>query len=355
MRRRIAFVLASCVLGGHEVQSAELVRLAQSVGDVTVFLNAEAFRPLFDGMNVTLVVRPGLFFEPGHVLKQFMRGIACRNEVLAALEGFDQVIVCAGAVEAGVLVGVAGFGRLPLDLYLPFFYDRRVIWARFGSLYNAVLRVLLNLYGRVITINRVQARLIKQGYRGQVVVAGNQVPAMAPLRAEGVPARLVFIGRLDAQKRVLQLIEAMDFPQNPFRELLVIGDGPLRHEVEVLATQVAFTVRCLGWLTREQQHDVLTQSDVLILNSAIEGEPLVIREAALRGMLAVVPDIPGVRGVTVRALRFGDVASLQSLLVKMADPAWLASCRQTLQFARSRKNRARSVEVLFPGIGQQKS
>lgn len=317
--KRIAVVIASDVLGGHEFQSAELAYQIGQGREVVILLNRRHFLPTFEIKKLNCEVHEGLFFNDGNVAKQILRGFLKQKKIAEALIGFDQVVVCAGAVEASVATGIASrlHGVDPI-LYLPFFYDRRVVWGCVGSIYNVLLRTLMNIYSQLITINAIQARLVRVCYKGLVSVVNNVVEDVPPLRlGPGLP-RLVFIGRLDGQKRILELITALDFPENPYKHFVIIGDGPLREQMCLAIEQARhIQIQYLGWLNTQDQTEILRPTDILVLNSVIEGEPIVLREAAARGMLTVVADIPGVRGVTQRRFRYKNIDDLRHMLIKL--------------------------------------
>jgi glycosyltransferase involved in cell wall biosynthesis len=156
----------------------------------------------------------------------------------------------------------------------------------------------------------------------------------------------VFVGRLDHQKRIIELIKALDFAENPYRQFLIIGDGPLREQVESLASNTVYVhVKCMGWVDTQAQTEILRPTDILVLNSAIEGEPTVLREAAVRGMRAIAADIPGVRGVSNRVFRFRGARGLQALLMS---PVLIegGSLRCRKQF-RAHVDRSKQVAKIF--------
>jgi glycosyltransferase involved in cell wall biosynthesis len=313
----IAIVIASDVIGGHEFQAASLAKELASYNRVVVLLNRGSFRHVFDKKGLISEVHDGLFFNRSLLFGQVANGFLRNRKIAKVLSSFDEVIVCAGAVEASVTVGIASLlNGISTHLYLPFFYDRRTMWGMLGSFYNFPLRVLLNLYQHIITINRIQARMIKICFKGRVSVFENTIENVPPLRLGRAEPRLVFIGRLDQQKRILELINALDYLENPYKQLLLIGDGPLWEQVnQVSSKALHIKINVLGWLNINEQAEILRPSDILVLNSAIEGEPMVLREASARGMIAIVNDIPGVKGVSFKALRFKSVQELRKLLI----------------------------------------
>lgn len=122
----------------------------------------------------------------------------------------------------------------------------------------------------------------------------------ADLRAYGVGAgrkALIFVGRLDAQKRARWLIDMA--PQwldlLPNYDLLLVGDGPERGDLEMTCRQqgIANRVHLAGW--SNEVPSILKASHVLLLPSAWEGMPNVVLEAMAAGLPVVCTEVEGVR------------------------------------------------------------
>ncbi len=323
---RIGVALLACtnVIGGHEFQLAALGQSLSEHINVTVFVNREEHAEPFRDAGLEVRVVKGLLLGPGPLPWQYVDGWHRRTAIRALVADFEHVIVSAGAVEAGVAVGVALRGVQPALMYLPSFYNRVPVWGWKGHLYNCVLGTTCKLFDRIITINRIQARVIRAFSGVQTLVVANRI-RQVQLGCEKGPPRLVFIGRMDRQKRVDELMHWLDNESNPIKDLLLIGDGPMRPVLERLAKKLAH-LNCtfLGWTKPEDQDRLIRASDVLVLNSLIEGEPLVVREARVRGMSIVARTIVGTRGVTSRAERF---STQQELLDRLVDMALRASLR----------------------------
>jgi len=104
-------------------------------------------------------------------------------------------------------------------------------------------------------------------------------PAVAP--------RLVSVGRLSAEKGQLLLVEAARrlTAKGIHFELVLIGDGKMRAELEALIVKHALgkQVRMTGLVTTERLREEILLSRGLVLPSFAEGLPMVIMEAmALR-------------------------------------------------------------------------
>lgn len=315
-KAKIAVLICTNVIGGHEFQMATLVRDLNQCADLTVYVNHEAHRQMFAETGAPTVTLAGQLLRPGNLLKQMLEGVKARSSLRRQLGTPDTVLLSAGAVEAGVAASIALHGWKPMSLYLPFFYDRVPVWGAVGYLYNFLLSRFCRLYDQIVTINRIQASVIRALTGVKTLVVPNLVREVAPAPATR-PGRMLFVGRLDHQKRVDELISWTDFEDNPFKELLIIGDGPLRAQIEGMAKAARhIKVVLAGWLGPQQQDSLIDGNDVLLLNSLLEGEPLVIREANKRGMRVFARNIIGVRGVTRRVARFSSCEQIRKLLCR---------------------------------------
>lgn len=311
---RVALVIAANVTGGHEFQSRALADDLANLTCVTVFLNAKEHLRVFEGTAADVKVEPGLFLAEGKLGVQIVHGFRNMRKIRRLLNPYDRVIVCAGAVEAAVCTGIALTGRKRVSLYLPFFSDRIAYWGKVGCAYNLLLGCFGLLYSRILTINRIQAKLIGQFMHRPTHVIPNLIREVPPVTKEGL-GRIIYIGRLDSQKRVPEMLRWLDYSENPYQEVVLIGDGPQRAEVIAAAAQLKYIkATILGWQWPHEQDQFICKNDVLVLNSVIEGEPLVIREANQRGISVIAPDIAGVKGITFRGNRFRSDQSVHLLL-----------------------------------------
>lgn len=99
--------------------------------------------------------------------------------------------------------------------------------------------------------------------------------------------RLISVGRLSEVKGQLLLIEAAALlaAKGVEFELVLAGDGPLRHLVETLIREhhLEHHVRITGWISGAQVREEMLGARALVLPSFSEGLPVVVMEAmALR-------------------------------------------------------------------------
>jgi glycosyltransferase involved in cell wall biosynthesis len=119
----------------------------------------------------------------------------------------------------------------------------------------------------------------------------------APTQVPDVP-RLVSVGRLCEQKGQLLLLQAaaklrragMSF------ELVLVGDGPLRGELEALIAreQLGDHVRITGWANGEAVQQQIEAARALVLPSFAEGLPVVLMEALARGRPVISTYVAGI-------------------------------------------------------------
>lgn len=118
---------------------------------------------------------------------------------------------------------------------------------------------------------------------------------------------VVCMGRLDPQKgqRLLLKTAREWLDRSSQHDLVLVGDGPDRAELEALAAEldIAERVHFAGW--RSDVPAILRACDLLVLPSQWEGMPNAVLEAMAAGLAVVAYDVEGVREL------LGDAAGLQ--------------------------------------------
>jgi glycosyltransferase involved in cell wall biosynthesis len=143
---------------------------------------------------------------------------------------------------------------------------------------------------------------------------------------------VTYIGRLDPQKNLEWLIAQSQrwLPRAPGHDLLIVGDGPLRENLERLArhSQIAGRVHLVGW--RAEIPNILAASDALVLPSLWEGMPNVVLEAMASGRPVLATDVEGVRELlgedgTPQLVTPGDAAEWTTKLLALLNDLPLAA------------------------------
>lgn len=180
-------------------------------------------------------------------------------------------------------VGTSG----PLGRFLPA-YKKHV----FGRVMRAA--------AGVIVLTESQARFVETTYQvgaDRVFVVPNGVADeyyLPPRTPEPGPLRLLFVGRLGAQKNVALLLDALAEVTEPVR-LRIVGDGELRAELEAQVDRLALTdrVEFCGRLHGTDLVKVYADAQAFVLPSEREGMPLVLLEAMAAGLPVIATAVPG--------------------------------------------------------------
>lgn len=104
--------------------------------------------------------------------------------------------------------------------------------------------------------------------------------------------KICFIGRLDEQKNLFALIEAC---AGLGVELLFIGEGHLRHDLQIKARENGVSLTMPGNLPHDELPRFIHQSVIYALVSLYEGHPKSLLEAMSCGAAVLCANSPGIR------------------------------------------------------------
>ncbi len=227
-----------------------------------------------------------------------------------------------------VLVVVCG---KPLVLHLhsgkmPAYYQQQL--GRFGQ---NLFRWLLRKATRVLVLTPewlewVQS--VEPACRAQVLFNPVLIPELDSTPRE--PASILFLGRMDENKGVRLLLQAMVPLLAKYPDLLVRiggdGDWPA---IEAFAQSLGLAghVQYLGWVVGEDKRRLLACSTLYALPSYKEGLPMGVLEAMACGLPVVATSVGGIPSVRENGqhgllIEPGSVAQLSAALDRLlADPA----------------------------------
>jgi glycosyltransferase involved in cell wall biosynthesis len=124
---------------------------------------------------------------------------------------------------------------------------------------------------------------------GEDLVTGHRIQVQKKFNP---PFRLAFVGRLEDEKgvgRILDALKIVDLDQ--IERIDFIGDGPKRKEYEGQCALIGNKAFFHGFLERSGVHTILAEAHFVLLPSDSEGFPKVIAEAACYGAIPVVSDV----------------------------------------------------------------
>lgn len=144
-------------------------------------------------------------------------------------------------------------------------------------------------------------------------------PVDEPWLVEKIDPVVVAAGSLVPWKGFSELIVAMKrLTETKAAKLLILGDGPLRNELQALIVRLNMgrTIKILGYVENPLKY--FSRADVFVLSSHVEGLPNVLVEAMMCGCTPVSTDCPTGPREVLQGGRYG-------YLVPMRDPEAMAT------------------------------
>lgn len=278
--------------------------------------------PVVPGVNVLTLNQPNV---RGMLLPLMRYLLSARPDVVFSAEDHLNVVVLLAAIASGSKAKISGSSRVtPFDTYSSVPFTKR--W---------VLKQLARaLMWRADALTCVSKDMVEQ-YR-QVFASPPHVCVYnivddkhsrqrmhEPVEHEWLLRKdcpvLVAAGRLAPWKGFADLIRAMkELSRKRRARLLILGDGPLRSELETLIVELGLSdvVSLLGYV--ENPLKFFARADVFVLSSHVEGLPNVLVEAMMCGCTPVATDCPTGPREVLQDGKYG-------YLVPMRDPVAMAA------------------------------
>ena len=168
-----------------------------------------------------------------------------------------------------------------------------------STAYRLLLRLLPKVTQRVLVVADPGRRMLERlapGISVRTLHNAVDVDAFQPAQPERETPRVAYVGTLSRRKGLADLLDALDLLEGAGYELLVAGGG---HEVgqaeaDELRDRAARSdrpVRLLGSLDASGVRSLLADSQVFVLPSHWEGQPIAILEAMAAGLPVVVSSV----------------------------------------------------------------
>ena len=149
-------------------------------------------------------------------------------------------------------------------------------------------------------------------------------------RETRVPGRVLFVGRLVEKKGATVLLDALDRMAEPPTEVAVVGDGPLRAQLQARAGSAVTFLGAQGKEALASEYAkaaIALYPSVPAANGDRDGLPVALLEAMSAGCAIVASAVPGIvdvveDGVNGLLVEPGDARALAAAIDRLlADPA----------------------------------
>jgi colanic acid/amylovoran biosynthesis glycosyltransferase len=294
-------------------------------GLTTAFLMTALRRPRRWATALATAIRMGLRSERGLIRHLIYLAEACTLQQQLVMRGAQHLHAHFGSNSADValLCRLLGGPSYSITIHGPDDFDAPRPLGLREKVHHATFVAAISEYSRS-QLYRWCA--LEDWPKIHVIRCGLDADFLPPVTM-AVPAqpRLVNVGRLCEQKGQLLLIEAAARlrDQGLEFELVIVGDGPMRDEIEQLIERCCLQkqVRITGFLSNEDVRQELQQARALVLPSFAEGLPVVVMEAlalsrpVISTYIAGIPELvePGVNGWLIPA------GALEPLVDAMAE------------------------------------
>jgi glycosyltransferase involved in cell wall biosynthesis len=158
---------------------------------------------------------------------------------------------------------------------------------------------------KIIVFTNSKKQDIPKNFKGKTIVANlNYMDAIKKTNRPDFFDRdysFIFVGRFIGVKNIMKLIIAFCsvVDTHPSSKLLLVGDGPLREDVEDLIQRNGLeeNISITGWVSKQEVETYLSNSRYIVLPSESEGLPKSVLEAMSHGTVPVASPVGGLPSV----------------------------------------------------------
>lgn len=173
-----------------------------------------------------------------------------------------------------------------------FFQNNKLVF----GLFNGFLKILLKTADLIFVLDEDSAvQYSKYTKKVQRVENSIVLPEECSVHGCHEPTEVLFVGRLSRVKGIGPIIDAIELLKGKAK-LTIVGDG---EEREILESHICDKglenfVHFTGGQIPDQVKNYYKNCDILVLNSQLEGKPMVILEALSYGLPVVSTDVGGI-------------------------------------------------------------
>jgi len=251
----------------------------------------DVFRPTFYYLPKILRPLNGLFYFFSVLPAIFKIRRLYKFDLIYAINAFPDgfaAAVLGKLLNVPVVIQTIG---TDINVYTGFYFRRKaILWS-------------LNYCDHIISVSKaMKQRLVDHGIdEGKIQVNYNGIDRTLFFYDESSKKKdgkkiLLFVGNLKKEKGVFELLEAIRSVKFPDVKVIIIGDGPIRSDIEDFVKKAGIDdkVSLLGAKLHNEVATWMKISDLLCLPSYNEGLPNVILEALSCGTPVVATNVGGI-------------------------------------------------------------
>ena len=319
MKKAILFVTPYMRTGGTEKVVYALARGLKERGWVTAVVSSGG--PLADKIAMEGVKT---FHVEELKSKRPLCLIRAAAKVRKIMNAYDRVLLNSHSFSAAVVCGLANCRLHPWSKHVFTMHIPE------NTNYYYIMGICLNfLSNRVVTVCMETAQALRKHglVSDKMVVIYNGIDtgnfSFKPFRKWEGKIHIGIVARLVERKGHRDLLmAARDLSSRYDMIVHIIGDGPARQTLEVLANNLNLSERVVFWGDRDDIAERLQTLHLFVLPSYYEGFPLTILEAMSCGVPVVASNVNGIPevisdGVNGLLVRAGDPISLSRAIEQM--------------------------------------
>lgn len=162
-------------------------------------------------------------------------------------------------------------------------------------LFKAITPFVINFADTVIITAPFLNTQIKKYKQKNVYLIPNgvNIQKFAPKKRENNPiTKLIFVGRLEPQKNLINLLEAL---KGIDVEMLMVGSGSLKKQILNFASKNKINLKIIDSIPHNRLPKILNNSDIFVMPSLKEGNPKALLEAMSVGLPCIGSRVEGIR------------------------------------------------------------
>ncbi|WP_067570875.1 glycosyltransferase family 4 protein [Nocardia acidivorans] len=179
--------------------------------------------------------------------------------------------------------------------------DFSVFYDEAPGLLRAAIRDALRGAAVVVALGEPWAAALRDiAPSARIIVVSNAIrPAAQVEQNSGAPVQVLFLGEIGERKGAFTLLEAWQrmvlSAGETAARLIIAGDGAVERARKMVADLgIDTSVEVTGWIGPQEIPELLAASQVLVLPSHREGQPMAILEAMARGLCVVTCPVGGI-------------------------------------------------------------